>query len=93
MIRDDQGQVLKAGAGSEGFLLNAFHAEILGCAAGMQEASRLGIANLCIETDASLVKDALESDDYRLSAIGGILTDMKFLLATDLRSSSINVCN
>jgi ribonuclease HI len=93
VIRDDQGQVLKAGARSEGFLLSALHAEALGCAAGIQEASRLGIENLCIETDASLLKAALESDDYRLSKIGGIVTEMKVQLATDLSSRIITVCN
>jgi len=93
VIRDDQGQVLKAGAGSEGFLLSVLHAEPLGCAARIQEASRLGIENLCIETDASLLKEVLESNGYRLSEIGGIVTEMKVQLATDLSSRFIIICN
>ena len=64
-------------------MLDAFHAELLGCAAGLQEAARMEIAHLHIETDATLVKAALESDDHRLSAVGGIITEMKLLLATE----------
>jgi len=64
VIRNHQGRVIRAGAGKEEFLLNAFHAELLGCAAGLQEAARLGISRIDIETDASLVKGALVSNDY-----------------------------
>ena len=84
--------MIKAGAGREESSLDAFHAELLGCAAGLQEAARMGISRLCIET-ASLVRATLESDDYRLSAVGGIITEMKFLLATDFPFCSISVCN
>lgn len=31
VIRNDRGHVIRAGAGREEFLLNAFHAELLGC--------------------------------------------------------------
>ena len=86
--------MIRAGAGREEFLLNAFHAELLGCAAGsLQEAARMGISRLDIETDASLVKAALASNDYRLSEVGGIITEMKLLLATDFSSCNISICN
>jgi len=94
VIRNHQGRVIRAGAGREEFLLNAFHAEFLGCAAGsLQEAARMGISRLDIETDASLVKAALASNDYRLSEVGGIITEMKLLLATDFSSCNISICN
>ena len=93
VIRDDQGRVIKAGAGGEDFLLDAFHAELLACSAGLQEAARMGISRLDIETDASLVKAALASNDYRLSEVGGIITEMKLLLATDFSSCNISICN
>ena len=67
VIRDDQGRVTKAEFGYVGSLLDAFYAELLGYTAGLQEVARMGIANLCIETDASLVKAALDSDDHGLS--------------------------
>jgi hypothetical protein len=66
---------------------------LLGCAAGLQEAARLGISRIDIETDAPLVKAALVSNDYRLSEVGGIITEMKLLLATDFSSFNISICN
>ena len=70
-------------------MLDAFHAELLGCAAGLQEAARMGIAHLHIEMDATLVKAALESDDHRLSAVGGIITEINLLLATEFPSCNV----
>jgi hypothetical protein len=76
-------RAIKAGAEGEGFLLDTFHVELLGCVVGLQEAARMGIAHLHIETDATLVKAALESDEHGLSAVRGIITEMKLLLATE----------
>ena len=53
----------------------------------------MGITHLHIETDATLIKAALESDEHRLSAVGGIITEMKLLLATELPSCNMTVCN
>lgn len=60
---------MKAGAGREDHLQNAFHAELLGCLAGLRMAASLGILCITLETDASLVKMELEGDDYRLSSM------------------------
>ena len=38
ILGDDWGRVLKAGAGREEFLEDAFHAELLGLLAGLKEA-------------------------------------------------------
>jgi len=56
IIRDDQGAVVTAGAGKEQFVQSAFHAELLGCLAGLKAAAQLGIRRIVLETDASLVK-------------------------------------
>ena len=58
IIRDDQGAVVTAGAGKEQFVQSAFHAELLGCLAGLKAAAQLGIRRVDLETDASLVKAA-----------------------------------
>lgn len=54
----------------------------LGCAAVLQEPVRLGksISGTHIETSATLVKEDLESDVYRFSAVVGIITEMRHLL-------------
>lgn len=74
IIRDDRGDMIQAGAGGEEFLQNAFHAELLGCLAGLKAVASLGISRVVLETDASLVKVAVEGDEYRLSVLGGIVS-------------------
>ena len=38
------------------FLIDAFHAELLGCYTGLQEAANMDIAQLTLKVDASMVK-------------------------------------
>jgi hypothetical protein len=64
VIRNDQGRAICSGAGREDHLLDAFHAELKGCLAGLQEAVKLGVTKITLEVDATLVKGALESDDF-----------------------------
>lgn len=52
VLRDDQGTVLKDGAGREDHLISAFHAELLGCVAGLKMVISLGISSVTLETDA-----------------------------------------
>jgi ribonuclease HI len=92
IIRDDQGMMVKSGAGEEAFLQNALHAELLGCAAGLREAARLGLNQVCLEVDASAVKTAIDGEEYRLSALGRIVTEIKHLLFSEFQSWSVIVC-
>jgi hypothetical protein len=92
VIRDAQGAVIRAGAGGEDFLLDAFHSEIIACHAGLKEAARVGLQNIWLETDATQVQMALMTDDFRLSAVGGIITEMKFLISSEFHSCRINTC-
>jgi hypothetical protein len=52
----------------------------------------LGLQQVVLETDASLVKMALEGEEYRLSALGGIITEIRLLLMSEFISFSICVC-
>lgn len=92
LIRDHLGTVQRAGAGREMFLQNAFHAELLGSLEGLKTAASMGIAHIIIETDATLVQTALRGDDYRLSSMGGLITEIKLLMATEFASCRIVVC-
>ena len=78
-------------------MIDPFQAELLACFTVIQEAAKMGIPSLCIETDASLVKIEIETDDYQLSAVGGIITKMKLFLRSEFSSFSLNqtlsVCN
>ena len=49
VIRDCDGQVIKAGAGKCSHLLDALHAELLACLAGVRAAGELGISKVIIE--------------------------------------------
>ena len=92
VIRDDQGAVKKAGAGSEPFLQHAFHAELLGCLEGLKMAAQLGMAHVVVETDAQMVMGAIEGEDYRLSSMGGIITEIKHLKAMEFSSCIFSYC-
>jgi hypothetical protein len=78
VIRDADGQVIRAGAGREEFLQNVFHS--------------MGAGRTILETDATMVRSALEGDDFRLSSMRGIITEIKHLLDVPV-SCKISVCS
>ncbi|CAD6334058.1 unnamed protein product [Miscanthus lutarioriparius] len=84
--------MVKAGAADKKFLLNPFDAELLACLAGVRMAALMGLPRVVLETDASLVKTAIEGDENRLSACGGIITEIRLLLMSEFSSFSIFVC-
>lgn len=92
VVRDEQGEVVTAGAGREEFLQSAFHAEVLGCIASLNQVAQLGIARVIMETDASIVKAALMTEDYRLSALGGLITKAKHVMMVDFEDCILSVC-
>lgn len=49
--------------------------------------------NICIETDATTVEAAILGDEYRLSAMGGIITEIKHLMSSDFVSCRVSICN
>jgi hypothetical protein len=79
VIRDSDGDVVSSGRGKVNHLLGAFQAEIISCLHGIQEAIRLGISNLILETDALQVKQAFYSHDYDATSSGGLLVELKYL--------------
>jgi ribonuclease HI len=92
IIRDDQGRAVALGARHEDFLLDAFHAELLGCLAGVQEAAKLGIQRITLEVDAALIKEALQTNDYRLAPTGGVIAEIKQLMSAKFMSCTVSVC-
>jgi len=55
------------------FLPNAFRVEMIGCIQGVQAAVNVGITNLILETDATLVQRAVNHGDHRASLAGSFL--------------------
>ena len=83
---------MSPGAGRENFLLDAFQAELLGCLSGLQQAVKLGITHITLEVDATLVREAIETDYYRLAFIG-VITEIKHIITSaDLSSSIVFIC-
>jgi len=100
VISDEQGAVVKAGAADSSkkklaqllniFLTDAFHAELLGFQAGLKEAARMGITQVCIYRNEC---NHGEGDEYRLSKMGGVITEIKHLIASESVYCSISVCH
>jgi ribonuclease HI len=84
--------MITTGAGREAALLDAFHAELLGCLAGLKAAVQLGLHKIVMEVDASLIKVAVEGDYYRLSAMGGVITELRLILLYEFVEAKVEVC-
>jgi hypothetical protein len=81
--------VVRAGAGRSSCLLDAFHAEVTACYEGAREAAECGMGHVVIETDSLMLKQALQSDDFRLAATGGLIYELKMLIHSSFISVSI----
>lgn len=86
LIRDSDGDVVLNGWGRVNHLLSAGHAETIACLQGVQAAISLGIGRLILETDALNVKLALSAEDQDRSVIGGLIEELKFIVATNFIS-------
>ena len=74
---------MNAGWGRVDHLLNALEAELIACLHGVQAACNLGIGNLILETDATLAKQALTTDDLAKSMSGGLIDELKSLVSSN----------
>lgn len=78
LIRDRFGDVVMTARGRINYVLSAFHAEIIACLQGVQEASNLGIGNLILETDAINLQAALQSPNYDVGPEEGLIEELVF---------------
>jgi hypothetical protein len=92
VIRDCDGQVIKAGAGQCPHLLEALHAELLACLAGVRAAGELGMSKVIIETDSMLARLALESNSFALALTGGVVYEIKSLMNLFFTSVVVSFC-
>ena len=80
MIQDCDGDVIVSGRGKIECLLNAFQAELIACLQGIQAAVDLGIGRLIVETNAKMVVQALNTNDYDETVVGVLIAEMKSLV-------------
>jgi ribonuclease HI len=72
VIREWDGGVISADYGKLDKVGEAFHAEIIACLQGLQRAVDLGVQRVILETDSSMVVQAVKSMDYDLSSASGL---------------------
>jgi hypothetical protein len=65
--------------------------ELLGCLAGAKAAAQFGLHRVVSETDATLLKSALDGEDYQQSSMGRIITELK-LVVSEFAVSPVQVC-
>ncbi|WVZ81971.1 hypothetical protein U9M48_029294 [Paspalum notatum var. saurae] len=79
VIRDDDGAVVKAGKVEHA--QDVFQVELIACFQAVKYAMEIGVTNIIIESDSLMVKQAATSEAYRLSDFGGLIWELKDLLA------------
>ena len=92
VIRDSQGTEIHAGAGAVPNALNALHAEVLGCLAGVRAAGEWGMTNIVAETDSMQLKMAIGGSEFALAPTGGLVHENKATIAAYFSSFSVNYC-
>jgi hypothetical protein len=92
VIRNEEGMVISAGAGSCSFLLDTLHAEAVACLKGVQATGELGISKIQVETDSVMLKMTMESNGFALAAVGGIVLEIKDLIRSLFTSSPVSFC-
>jgi hypothetical protein len=88
VIRDADGDVVWAGRGRLGALLDVFQAETIACLQGIQAALNLGITRLILETDAEMVQRAITTDEFQLTACCHLLSEVRQLADDNLHQFS-----
>jgi ribonuclease HI len=78
VIRDKSGEVLAAGAGSIRYPTSAVQTEAIAAYKGLQLAAQLGMTNVILETDATLLATGLISEQMDMSPIGCIVRQSRF---------------
>ncbi|EEE57070.1 hypothetical protein OsJ_06893 [Oryza sativa Japonica Group] len=92
VIWDHNGVVVQAGAGGANHLMDAFHSEVLACAAAVGAASERGMMKIELETDSMLLKSALQENSFNLSAMGGVILEIKNVISSSFISFSVHYC-
>ena len=92
VIRNEIGKALIAGAGTLQDVANPLQVETLAMYHAIQEAAKMGIQKIILETDASMLKQALETEMYDGSVLGNLFRDMRLLIRFSFLSCNIHNC-
>ena len=92
IIRNDQGENLVAGAGNIRNVFDPLHAEAVAMKHAIEEAVRMGCLNVILETDATVLRQAMITEDYDEASIGALVKEMKSLALYSFQCCKIEVC-
>ena len=67
----------------------AFHAELCACLHAVQRAADLGIQRVILETDASMVVQAVTSPEIDRSSASGLIWELKNLLSSNFAAFDV----
>lgn len=62
----------------------------MACIQGVKGAQSLGIHRMILETDAMMTVKALHATDFRLSSMGGLLHELKEMLAEEFTEVKVS---
>jgi ribonuclease HI len=86
ILRDPDGDIVGARRGKLEAILDPLQSEIIACVQGVQAAVKEGVGNVIIETDATVVVQAISSSAYDLSAMATLVAELRSLLSLDFQS-------
>ena len=86
VLRGDDGEVISAGYGKLKNVLDPHHAEIIACLQAVQRAAELGIQNLVLETDATMVVQAISMSELDRSSVSCLIWELKYLFNCNFAS-------
>jgi hypothetical protein len=90
IVRDHRGAVVMAGAGRINVLHDALSAEAQACIATLYATIDQGISHILLETDLSILVEALQSCSYDFQLMVSYLEKLSSLCAHDLAHIGLN---
>ena len=92
-MRNTKSEVTLSGACNICHVASAIHAEAVAALRSVQHAAHLGMQHAILETDATVLANALNSADIDRSAIGSLVHQIRDLVRFELSSCTISSCN
>ncbi|KAF8646768.1 hypothetical protein HU200_065563 [Digitaria exilis] len=89
VIRDQDGECICAGRGAVQQALEPLQVELIACLKGVKTAMEMGIGKIVVETDALMVKQAVEALSHEDCPYGGLAKEIRLLLEFDFLNARI----
>ena len=93
MFKDHVGEAMACAAGFLPNLLNPLHSEMLAAKAALHLVSDMGMGRVYLETDALLLKEALDDTSVDLSCLGVVADRLKTFIVCNFIECKIVHCS